>query len=110
MCSSHLAVVAAIVEEVHELESEREKPRFRWVEVRSDITEMQKKAISQLPPKMANRCKALMRQIICFSPQKGNLSEMLAAWVRIMKPERADWLSVLKHMKLLNHPLYIEVC
>lgn len=106
---SQLATVAAIVEEFHKLESEREKPRFRWVEVGSDITEMQKKAISQLPAKMTKRCKALMKQLICFSPQKGNLSDMLAAWVRIMKPERADWLSVLKHMRISNHPLYIEV-
>ncbi|XP_023526280.1 pentatricopeptide repeat-containing protein At1g01970 isoform X1 [Cucurbita pepo subsp. pepo] len=104
-----LATVAAIVEEVHTLESGREKPRFRWVEVGSDITEMQKQAISQLPPKMTKRCKAVMKQIICFSPQNGNLSDMLAAWVRIMKPKRADWLSVLKHLRILDHPLYIEV-
>ncbi|KAJ7962226.1 Pentatricopeptide repeat-containing protein [Quillaja saponaria] len=58
---------------------------------------------------MTNRCKALMRQIICFSSQKGNLSELLGAWVRIMKPCRADWLSVLKELKTMDHPLYLEV-
>ena len=105
-----MATATAIVDEIHKLESEREKPRFRWVEVGYDITETQKQAISQLPPKMTKRCKAVMKQIICFSPQKGELSDMLAAWVRIMKPERADWLLVLKHLRILNHPLYIQVC
>ncbi|KAA0049031.1 hypothetical protein IC582_012328 [Cucumis melo] len=106
---SQMATVTAIVDELHKLESEREKPRFRWVEVGYNITETQKQAISQLPPKMTKKCKAVMKQIICFSPQKGELSDMLAAWVRIMKPERADWLSVLKHLRILNHPLYIQV-
>lgn len=83
--------------------------RFRWIEIRHNITEAQREAISKLPFKMANRCKALMRQIICFSAEKGNISDLLAAWVKIMKPRRADWLLVLKELKIMDHPLYIEV-
>lgn len=88
---------------------EEERPRLRWVEVGPDITEAQKRAISQLPPKMTKRCKAFMKQIICFSSQEKNLTHLLDAWVRIMKPSRADWLSVLKEMKRLEHPLLFEV-
>ncbi|KAJ4954912.1 hypothetical protein NE237_011695 [Protea cynaroides] len=86
-----------------------DKPRLKWVEVGPNAIEEQKQAISQLPPKMTNRCKALMRQIICFSSQEKNLSQILDAWVRIMKPIRADWLSVLKEMKRIEHPLLFEV-
>ncbi|KAF7844795.1 pentatricopeptide repeat-containing protein [Senna tora] len=82
---------------------------FRWVEVGSNIAEAQKKAISKLPFKMENRCKALMRQIICFSPEKGDISDMLRTWVRIMRPIRADWLSVLKELKTIDHPFYLKV-
>ncbi|GMH31285.1 hypothetical protein Nepgr_033128 [Nepenthes gracilis] len=86
------------------------RPKFRWVEIGIDsMTEEQKLAIYQLPRKMTKRCKALMKQIICFSPQKGSLSDLLAAWVRIMKPRRADWLAVLKELRLMDHPLFIEV-
>lgn len=49
------------------------KPRFKRVEIGPHITEAQKQAISELPPKMTKRCKALMKQIICFSRQKGSL-------------------------------------
>lgn len=83
--------------------------RFRWVEIGNDITEEQKLAISKLPFKMENRCKALMRQVICFSPEKGNLSDLLRTWVRIMSPIRADWLSVLKELKTMDHPFYLKV-
>ncbi|XP_041021586.1 pentatricopeptide repeat-containing protein At1g01970 isoform X1 [Juglans microcarpa x Juglans regia] len=86
-----------------------EKPRFKWVEIGRNIPEAQKKAIAELPPKMTKRCKALMRQIICFTPQKGSFSDLLAAWVRIMKPRRADWLTVLKELRTMDHPLYLKV-
>lgn len=88
---------------------EEEKPRFRWVKIGPDITEDQKRAISQISPKLSNRCKAFIKQIICFSPEKGSLLELLAAWVKSMKPARADWLLVLKEMSRLEHPLYVEV-
>ncbi|KAI5647349.1 hypothetical protein M9H77_33354 [Catharanthus roseus] len=88
---------------------EEEKPRFRWVKIGPDITEDQKRAISQISPKLSNRCKAFIKQIICFSPEKGSLLELLAAWVKSMKPARADWLLVLKEMSRLEHPLYLEV-
>ncbi|KAJ4839083.1 hypothetical protein Tsubulata_046426 [Turnera subulata] len=87
-------------------EGEEEKPRFRWAEIRPDkMTKEQKQAISKLPLNMTNRCKALMKQIIC---EKGSLSDLLAAWVSIMKPRRADWLVVLKELKHMESPLYVE--
>lgn len=88
---------------------EEGKSRFRWVRTALNITEDQKQAISELPPKMSNRCKAFIKQIICFTPETGNLSDLLAAWVKSMKPRRTDWLSVLKEMSRLEHPLYLEV-
>ncbi|OWM64954.1 pentatricopeptide repeat-containing protein At1g01970 [Punica granatum] len=84
------------------------RPKFKWVEAGRRATEAQKEAIAKLPWKMTKRCKALMRQIICFSGE-GELADLLGAWVRIMKPKRADWLAVLKELKLSNHPLYLEV-
>lgn len=90
-------------------EVEKEKPKFKWVESRH-IKEEQKQAISKLSPKMTKRCKALMRQLICFSPDKTGLSELLAAWGRLMRPRRADWLAVLKELRAMDHPLYLEVC
>lgn len=95
---------------IEKLESkEEEKPRFRWFQSGLNITEDQKQAISQLSPKMSNRCKAFIEQIICFTPENGTLSDLLAAWVKSMKPRRTDWLSVLKEMNRLEHPLYLEV-
>lgn len=105
----HCKWIATNAEEMEKTEIEVEKPRFKWVEIGPNITEAQKKAIAQLPPKMTKRCMALMRQIICYSPQKGSLSDFLEAWVRIMKPRRADWLAVLKELKTMDHPLYLEV-
>lgn len=103
-------LVSMNVEKTEKVEIEEEKkPRFTWVEVGPNITETQKQAISQLPYKMTKRCKALMRQIICFSPEKTSLPLLLAAWVRIMKPRRADWLSVLKELERLDHPMLLEV-
>jgi hypothetical protein len=105
----HCRWVAPNVEEMEQTEIQVEKPRFTWLEIGPNITEAQKKTIAQLPPKMSKRCKALMRQIICFSPQKCSLSDLLAAWVRIMKPRRADWLAILKELSTMDHPLYLEV-
>lgn len=87
---------------------EKEESGVKWHDVGSDITESQKDAISQLPPKMSNRCKALMKRIICFSEDE-NLALLLAAWVKTMKPRRCDWLSILKEMKRSNNPLLLEV-
>lgn len=95
---------------IQKFESKEEvKSRFRWVRTDLNITKDQKQAISELPPKMSNRCKAFIKQIICFTPETGTLSDLLAAWVKSMKPRRADWLSVLKEMSRLEHPLYLEV-
>ncbi|XP_077235570.1 tetratricopeptide repeat (TPR)-like superfamily protein [Tasmannia lanceolata] len=90
-------------------EEEKERPKLRWVEVGPDITEAQKQAISQLPLKMTKRCKALMKRLICFISQEEDLSLLLGAWVKIMKPRRADWLVVLKEMTRLENPLLLEV-
>lgn len=96
--------------EIENVRSKEEgKPRFRWAKIGPGISEDQKEAISQLPPKMSNRCKALMKQIICFQPENGSLSDLLAVWVKSMKPKRADWLQVLKELSRLEHPLYLEV-
>ncbi|KAL2233530.1 UNVERIFIED_CONTAM: Pentatricopeptide repeat-containing protein [Sesamum indicum] len=86
-----------------------ENAKFKWVRASPNLTEEQKQVISQFPTKMTNRCKALMKQIICFSAENGSLSHMLAAWVKSTSPRRADWLSVLKELERLNHPLYFEV-
>lgn len=104
--SSPQSATVALQEEVKESEKQ---PRLKWSDIGPDITEAQKQAISQLPPKMTKRCKALMRRIICFSPQDENLLLLLAAWVKVMKPRRADWLSVLKEMKRMENPLFMEV-
>lgn len=105
-----LAVSNVAVHQTGSAENQaNDKPRYKWVKVGSDINEEQKKAILKLPPKMINRCKALMQQIICYSPEKGSVSLLLEAWVKSMKPERADWLAVLKEMDRLNHPMYLEV-
>lgn len=90
-------------------EEKEEKPRFRWLKIGSNISEGQKQTIAQIPPKMANRCQALLKQIICFSPENGSISLMMAAWVKSMNPQRADWLSVLKELEKLNRPMYFEV-
>lgn len=97
------------MEETAKTESKEGKPRFKLDAVDPEITEAQKQAIAQLPYHMAKRCKALMRQLICYSPQKGSLCELLAAWVRAMKPSRAHWLAVLKELRIKDHPLYLQV-
>ncbi|XAR63156.1 hypothetical protein NMG60_11022996 [Bertholletia excelsa] len=103
-------LVATNAEKTEKLEIGKDgESKFRWVEVGPEITETQKQLISQLPFKMSKRCKALMKQIICFSPERASLSQLLDAWVRIMKPRRSDWLSVLKELRRLDHPMYFEV-
>lgn len=109
--SFHFTPVLATInaEQMRTPKVREEKPRFKWIEIGPNITEKQNLAMVQLLPKMTKRCKAVMKQIICFSSQKGSLSELLAAWVRIMNPKRADWLAVLKQLKIMEHPLYFEV-
>lgn len=87
------------------------KPKIRWIEIKLDeINDAQSNHISRLPKNMTNRCKALMKQLICFSPEKSQSIEvLLCAWVRSMKPARADWLVILKELENMNHPLRLEV-
>ncbi|XP_021281277.1 pentatricopeptide repeat-containing protein At1g01970 [Herrania umbratica] len=106
---NQLEMASSNVEERGKPETNEEKRRYNWVEIGPDIAEEQKQAITKLPFKMTKRCKALMKQIICFCPEKGSLADLLAAWVKIMKPRRADWLVVLKELKIMEHPLYFEV-
>lgn len=92
------------------IQEPKERQKFRWVVINPEkVTESQKLAISRLPKKMEKRCTAVMKQIICFSPEKGNLSDLLGAWVKIMKPRRADWLAILKELCFMDHPLFFEV-
>lgn len=97
------------VEERAKPETNEVKRRFKWVEIAPDITEEQKQAITKLPPKMTKRCKSLLKQVICFCPEKGSLEDLLGYWVKVMKPRRADWLAVLKELNLMEHPFYFEV-
>ncbi|XWS45948.1 hypothetical protein CRYUN_Cryun14cG0023100 [Craigia yunnanensis] len=90
-------------------EKNEDKRRFKWVEIGPEITEEQKQAIIKLPFKMTKRCKALMKQIICFCPGEWSLADLLTAWVKVMKPRRTDWLAVLKELKIMEHPFYFEV-
>uniref|UniRef100_A0A7N0SZA2 Pentatricopeptide repeat-containing protein n=1 Tax=Kalanchoe fedtschenkoi TaxID=63787 RepID=A0A7N0SZA2_KALFE len=86
-----------------------EKPKCRWIEIGSDVTREQKEAIGRLSPKLSKRCLAVLKQIICYSPERWSLEVMLASWAKIMKPRRTDWLVVLKKLKELDHPLYFQV-
>ncbi|KAH6757966.1 lon protease 1 [Perilla frutescens var. hirtella] len=88
---------------------EMERPKLKRVRVSPNLSEEQKRAMSQLPLKMTNRCKSLMKEIICFSAENGSLPRMLASWVKNTKPQRADWLAVLKELERLDHSLYFEV-
>ncbi|CAM8901807.1 unnamed protein product [Rhodiola kirilowii] len=85
------------------------KPKCRWIEIGSDVTEEQKEVIDRLSLKLSKRCMAVLKQVICFDPERWGLEEMLAIWAKIMKPRRTDWLLVLKKLKELDHPLYFEV-
>lgn len=102
----HLTLVASEIEARNDV---KEETIIKWQDTGSDVTEAQKQAISELPLKMTNRRKALMKRIICFSPEEENLSLLLASWVKVMKPRRADWLSVLKEMTRSESPLLFEV-
>lgn len=103
------AFVTKKVEETAKAENEEQKPMFKLNEIGPHITDAQKQAISKLSPNLTKRCKAITRQLICFSPHKDSLSDLLASWVRIMKPRRADWLAVLKELKTMDHPFYLQV-
>lgn len=95
-------------EDAQNVQFGEERAKFRWDEVGHKAAGPQKEAISRLPPKMPNRCKAVMRQIICLS-EEGILPDVLSGWVSIMKPTRADWLAVLKELKAMDHPLHLQV-
>ncbi|CAN8306537.1 unnamed protein product [Cochlearia groenlandica] len=86
-----------------------ESPRFSWVDVGLNLTEEQDEAITRIPIKLSKRCQAVMRQIICYSIEKGSFCDLLGAWVRRMNPVRPDWLSLLKELKILDSPFYIKV-
>lgn len=102
-------LVSVGVEEIVKEVEEENGRRYRWIEIGKNVTKEQQQAISKLPFRMANRCKALMRQIICFSEEKGTVYDLLGSWVELMKPTRADWLSVLKELRTTEHPFYLEV-
>lgn len=102
-------VSVGLEEVVKEEGKEDNDRRYRWIEVGKNVPKEQQQAISKLPFRMADRCKALMRQIICYSAEKGSMSDLLRSWVKLMKPTRADWLSVLKELKIREHPVYLEV-
>lgn len=97
-----------IVEGGGDIGDERKGLRLKWHDVGSDLSEAQKDQISQLSPTTSNRCKAIMRRIICFS-QEENLFMLLASWVKAMQPRRCDWLSVLKEIKRMDVSLFFEV-
>ncbi|EOA40593.1 hypothetical protein CARUB_v10009324mg [Capsella rubella] len=101
-CRCSAARVAVVVEK-------EDTPRFNWADAGLNLTEEQDEAITRIPVKMSKRCQALMRQIICFSSDKGSFCDLLGAWVRRMSPIRADWLSLLKELKDLDSPFYIKV-
>ncbi|KAK1420165.1 hypothetical protein QVD17_21533 [Tagetes erecta] len=84
---------------------------FRWIEIdMNQINDAQRNHIARLPKKLTNRCRALMKQLICFSPEKSSsVCVLLSAWVKSMKPVRADWLVVLKELENMNHPLRLQV-
>ncbi|KAH0454468.1 hypothetical protein IEQ34_016392 [Dendrobium chrysotoxum] len=86
----------------------KEGLKLKWHDVGPELTEAQKHEISQLSPTMTNRCKAIMRRLICFSEEE-NLFLLLASWVKAMRPKRCDWLSVLKEVKRVDVSLFLEV-
>ncbi|KAK1678181.1 hypothetical protein QYE76_039029 [Lolium multiflorum] len=86
-----------------------EAPRFRWDELGTDLSEPHEQALRGLSPKLPNRCRALMPRIVSLSPRGEHLGVVLAFWVRAMKPKRADWLLVLKELKVMESPLLAEV-
>ncbi|KAG9445353.1 hypothetical protein H6P81_016693 [Aristolochia fimbriata] len=109
--SSVLQPVLALGEELKPGEGKEgeERPKLRWPKLEPSLTDEQKLAISRLPRKMTKRCRALMERLICLSLQGEELAHLLFLWVKIMKPRRADWLSVLKEMDKMGSPLFLEV-
>ncbi|XP_010474827.1 PREDICTED: pentatricopeptide repeat-containing protein At1g01970-like [Camelina sativa] len=106
-CKCSSAALGEVVVVVDKEEgTEQRTPRFSSG---LNLTDEQDEAITRIPIKMSKRCQALMRQIICFSSEKGSFCDLLAAWVRRMSPIRADWLSLLKELKNLDSPFYINV-
>lgn len=91
------------------LTEEQKQASYKWVKKSPNLTEEQKRISYKPPFKMTNRCKALMTQIMNFSTENGSVPRMLAAWVKSTEPRRADWLTVLRELEKLNHPLYFEV-
>ena len=108
LCSCKCNASLAIGEVVEKEDAEQSRS-FNWADVGLNLTEEQDEAITRIPIKMSKRCQALMRQIICFSPEKGSFCDLLGAWLRRMNPIRADWLSILKELKNLDSPFYIKV-
>ncbi|CAM8899501.1 unnamed protein product [Rhodiola kirilowii] len=107
---TQLAAVSTSIGEMEGfVENVERKPKCRWIEIGSDVTEEQKEVIDRLSLKLSKRCMAVLKQVICFDPERWGLEEMLASWAKIMKPRRTDWLLVLKKLKELDHPLYFEV-
>lgn len=105
-----IRLVCAVGELGEMVKIEDERVRNKWIEINIDeINDAQRNHIARLPKKMTNRCRALMKQLICFSPEKSSVVVLLGAWVRSMKPYRADWLVVLKELENMNHPLRLEV-
>ncbi|XP_051128650.1 pentatricopeptide repeat-containing protein At1g01970 isoform X2 [Andrographis paniculata] len=88
-----------------------ENSKYKWVKTGPNlmIEEHKLTMSNKIPEKMSNRCKALMKQIICFSSESGSVAHMLGAWVKSTTPRRADWLAVLKELEAMNHPLYFQV-
>ncbi|KAI3741239.1 hypothetical protein L1987_58910 [Smallanthus sonchifolius] len=104
------SLVCAVGELGQMQEVEDARPKFRWVEINlNEINDAQRNHIARLPKKLTNRCRALMKQLICFTPERSSISVLLSAWVTSMKPVRADWLVVLKELENMNHPLRFQV-
>ncbi|XP_076948787.1 pentatricopeptide repeat-containing protein At1g01970-like [Bidens hawaiensis] len=108
-----LQLICSINNELNQTHEQIEHPipKFKWVQI--DINEMndaQRNHIARLPKKLTNRCRALLKQLICFETSSSISIEMvLCSWVRSMKPSKADWLVVLKELEIVNHPVRFEV-
>ncbi|PKA53170.1 Pentatricopeptide repeat-containing protein [Apostasia shenzhenica] len=106
LCFLHKEAVNAVTEGNN---NEGDDLSLKWCDIGPNVTEVQKHAIYMISRTMTNRCKALMRRIICFSPHQENLFLLLASWVKAMKPKRCDWLSILKEIRRLDIPVFFEV-
>lgn len=110
-CKLHFQAKAVKnAEDMAQMEAkEEERPKSKWVRIGPEISEAQKQDIAKLPAKMSNRCKALMKQIICFDSEESDLSVLLKEWAKSTTPRRADWLIILKELCAMNHPMYLQV-